>query len=455
VTLDRSAGSELERPVASLDDLVGYFRGGEKPAERWRVGLEHEKLGLRLEDLRPVPYEGERGIGELLARIGRSDGWEHVYEGSTLVALDKEVGSVTLEPGGQFEFSGRPAHTVHELRRDLEQHVELVKRESEPLGIAWLALGNQPLHDVADMPRMPKERYRIMREYLPRRGTLALDMMHVTASVQASFDFSDEADMTAKLRLALGLAPIASALFANSSLAAGKPSGFVSRRIHIWRNTDPDRCGLLPFVFEPDFGYRRYAEWALDVPMFFIVRDGRYLPMHGKTFRAFWAEGHQGQVATLADFERHLTTLFPEARLKRLIEVRSADAVELPLAVAVPALWKGLLYHPGAREAALRLATLWDAEEREGALDAVSRAGLSARVGKRAVLDLAREMVAIAEAGLRALGHRDERGRDESGLLEPLHPVLERGTSPGQLVLERWEGEWRRTPRRLIDATRY
>jgi len=455
VTLDRNSGSELERPIRTLDDLVSYFRGGEKPPERWRVGLEHEKLGLQLEELRPVPYEGERGIGELLERIGRSDGWQRVYEGSTLVALDREVGSVTLEPGGQFEFSGRPARTVHELRRDLETHIELVKRESEPLGLVWLALGNQPLHDVADIPRMPKERYRIMREYLPQRGALALDMMHVTASVQASFDFADEADMTAKLRVGLGLAPIVSALFANSSLAAGKPSGFVSRRIHIWRNTDPDRCGLLPFVFEPGFGYRRYAEWALDVPMFFIVRGGRYLPMHGKTFRAFWAEGHQGEVATLADFERHLTTLFPEARLKRLIEVRSADAVALPLAVAVPALWKGLLYHAGAREAALRLAGAWDAEEREGALDAVARAGLAARVGGRAVLDLAREAVAIAGQGLRALGHRDAGGQDEAALLDPLLQVLERGASPGQVVLERWEGEWRRSPRRLIDATRY
>jgi glutamate--cysteine ligase len=455
VTLDRNAGGELERPIGSLDDLVAYFRGGEKPAERWRVGLEHEKLGLQLADLRPVPYEGERGIGELLERIARSDGWQRVYEGSTLVALDREVGSVTLEPGGQFEFSGRPAPTVHELRRDLEAHLALVKRESEPLGLVWLALGNQPFHDVADVPRMPKERYRIMREYLPRRGALALDMMHVTASVQASFDFADEADMTQKLRLALGLAPVTSALFANSSLAAGKPSGFVSRRVHIWRNTDPDRCGLLPFVFEPGFGYRRYAEWALDVPMFFIVREGRYLPMHGKSFRRFWADGHAGHVATLADFERHLTTLFPEARLKRLIEVRSADAVALPLALAVPALWKGLLYHAGAREAALELARVWDTEEREGALEAVARAGLAARVGRRAVLDLAREMVAIAARGLQALGQRDAEGRDESALLEPLQAVLERGTSPGQVVLERWEGEWRRDPRRLIEATRY
>jgi glutamate--cysteine ligase len=434
---------------------VDYFRAGETPADRWRVGLEHEKIGLFAADARPVPFEGENGIGALLAGLARTGGWKEVHEGPNLIALDRDGESVTLEPGGQLELSGRPFATVHETARELEAHLAALRSVSEPAGVAWIALGAQPFHPTPALPRMPKGRYRIMREYLPSRGALAMDMMHATASVQSSFDYADEGDMIAKLRTALGVSTIVSALFANSSLHEGRASGFVSRRMVIWRQTDPARCGGIPFAFDPDFGYARYAEWALDVPMFFIVRDGTYTPMHGLTFRAFLCEGFEGERATLADFDRHLTTLFPDVRLKRLLEVRGADSVPADLVCAVPALWKGLLYDAGARSAAWELVRAWTPSQREEALLDVARRGLRAQAAGRPVLGWARELVAIAVDGLRRIAHRDDSGRDERIHLDPVLALLEGGRSPGEIVLERWEGEWQRSPQRLIASARY
>ena len=460
MTLDR-AKSELDRPIESRADLVDYFRAGEKPRDAWRVGLEHEKLGLRAGDASLLPYDGERGIEALLHALAASDRWKTVHEAGRLVALDLDGASVTLEPGGQLELSGRPAGTIHEIAEELRRHLAQVRAASEPFDVAWLAVGAQPFHPTDALPRMPKERYRIMREYLPTRGALALDMMHATASVQASFDYADEADMIAKLRTALALQPVVSALFANSSLYRSGPSGFVSRRMHIWRQTDPARCGGLPFAFEEGFGYARYAEWALDVPMFFLVRDGRYTPLHGMTFRDFLLHGADGERATLADFDRHLTTLFPDVRLKRLLEMRGADAVSEDLVCAVPALWKGLLYDDAARAAAWALAADAAFPERTALYEAVARRGLAGRVGggpggrEWPVLDCAREVVGIATEGLRRLAARDAAGRDERVYLDPLHVLLEDGRSPGQRLQERWEGEWERRPERLIAATRY
>ncbi len=453
MTLDR-ARTELDRPIEGVGDLVSYFRGAEKPAPEWRIGVENEKLSLG-RALKPVPYGGTEGVAAVLRALAERSRWRPVSEGADLIALEGEGASITLEPGGQLELSGAPLRTAHETAREFRAHLALVKEVSEPLGLSWLALGVQPLHDVSELPRMPKERYRIMRDFLPPRGSLALDMMHATASVQASFDYADEPDMVAKLRTALGVTPIVAALYANSSLSAGKGTGFVSRRMHIWRNTDPDRCGGLPFAFDPDFSYARYAEWALDVPMFFIVRDGRYHPLRNTTFREFMTHGHGELRATLADFDRHLTTLFPDVRLKRLIEVRAVDAVPADLVCSAPALWKGLLYDARAREAAFALVREWSPAEREQAFDAVSRRGLQARAVGRSIRELAAELVAIAAEGLRRIDHRDDAGRDERILLEPLEGVLEQGRSPGQDVLDRWEGEWARSPERLIAHTRY
>lgn len=453
MTLDRTASAELERPVGSIEDLVDYFRAGEKPRERWRLGIEHEKLGVRLPGVQPVPYEGPGGVEELLRRIARQDAepaWRVIEEDGHAVGLEGP-GSVSLEPGAQLEQNGRPLAALAEVCAEFQEHLTLLRRVSEPLGIAWLGLGCHPFHKLGELAQVPRERYRIMRQYLPARGALALDMMHATASVQASYDWSDEADLVAKLRTALAVTPIASALFANSSLWEGRPSGFVSRRMAIWRDTDPDRCGLLPIAFEPDFGYRRYVEWALDVPMFFIVRSGGYRPLHGTPFRRFWQEGIDGEHATLADWDRHLTTLFPEVRIKRILEVRNADAVSPDLLCAMPALWKGLLYEDAAREAAAALAP-WTVAERDQLHLDVARRGLAARTPGGALLPLARELVAIAREGLRRLA---SGGGDETAFLEPLEEVVARGTSPGQDLLERWQGAWGGRPDRLIEYARY
>jgi glutamate--cysteine ligase len=453
VSVDKQSGAE--QPIGSRADLVDWIRGGEKPAERWKVGTEHEKIGLRLEDLARVPYEGERGLAALLLRIAEEDGWTPVLDAGNPIALEKDGASISLEPGGQLELSGAPLRTIHETCSEFHGHLALVRRVSEPLGIAWLSLGIDPRHEVPEVPQVPKERYRVMRRYLPAHGELALDMMHLTATVQANFDWSDEQDMAAKMRTAMGVTPIVSAIFANSSVAGGKASGFVSRRVHIWRHVDPDRCGLLPFVFEPDFGYARWVDWALDVPLFFVLRGGRYLPARGLSFRRFLEEGLDGERATLGDFERHLTTLFPEVRIKRVLEVRGADAVPPGLICGLPALWKGLLYDSAARDAAWRLAADWSFEAREAALEAVARRGLAAEVAGRPVLGLARELVAVAAEGLRRIGHAGRFDPDERGYLDPVREVVESGRSPGQVILERWEGEWRRSFSRLIEYARY
>lgn len=454
MTLDR-ARADLDRPIESLDDLLDYFVAGEKPREAWRLGLEHEKIGMHVATCTPVPYDGAAGIAALLDAMAQSGGGERVIEARQVVALDVGAASVTIEPGGQLELSGSPTASVFDAVNELHAHLDLVRRVGEPLGIAWLSVGLHPFHDTAALPRMPKERYRIMREYLPAHGSLALDMMHATASVQASFDYSDEADMVSKMRVAIGLQAVVGAIYANSSLAAGKPTGFVSKRMRIWRDTDPARCGGIPFVFDPDFGYRRYLNWALDVPLFFLVRDGRYLPSPGITFRQLLARGHQGQRATLGDFDRHLTTLFPDVRLKRLIEVRGADTCALELVASVPALWKGLLYDDAARAAGWALVSDWSPALREEVYEAIARRGLEARVGRLAVLDLAREVVEIAAAGLQRLGDRDVGGRDASTLLDSVREQVALGKSPGQTLVERWEGEWQRRPERLIAAARY
>jgi len=442
-------------PVEGVEQLVDYLRAGEKPPERWRVGTEHEKIGLQLPERSPVPYPGERGIGALLERIAAEDDWERVREGANVIALQKDGASITLEPGGQLELSGAPLRTIHETCSEFNGHLALMKRICEPLGIVWLGLGMHPIHRVDELPVMPKGRYQIMREYLPTKGALALEMMFATATVQANFDFADEADMAEKMRVACGTQALVSAIFANSSLSEGKANGFVSRRLNAWDYTDPDRCGLLPFVFEPDFGYRSYVEWALDVPMFFVVRDGRYSPGGGHTFRQFLERGVDGLRPTMADFDLHLTTVFPDVRLKRFIEVRGADAVPPGLTCSLPALWKGVLYDGEARAAAWQLVAGASWDERLAARGDVARRGLAAAFAGRPVLELARELAAIAREGLRRIAHAGRRDADESAYLDPIDEQLALGRSPGEEVLERWEGEWGRSLDRLIDYARY
>ncbi len=447
--------SQPSAKVQSERDLLEYFHGAETPREEFRVGTEHEKIGIDLETGTRVPYAGERGIGELLSRIAAEDNWKPIFEGEHVIALEKEGASITLEPGGQIELSGAPLRTARETCREFNGHVDLVNRLSEDMGFVWLALGVDPLHSVDEIPKMPKARYDIMRAYLPTRGSLGLEMMHASAAVQANFDYSSEADMVSKMRVGMSCTSLVSAIFANSSISGGRENGYATRRVAIWRDTDPDRCGLLHFVFDEDFGYRRYLDWALDIPLFFVVRDGHYRSGGGMTFREFMREGFEGEPPTVKDWDTQLTTLFPEVRLKRIIEVRGADAVPRDLTCALPALWKGLFYDDDAGRAALALTAGVSREVREAAQEDVARRGLAAELGGRAVLDLARELVAIAAEGLRRIAERGETDADERFFLEPVEAVLERGKSPGEQLVEQWRGALGGSPRRLIEYARY
>jgi len=442
-------------PLSSQRELVAFLRAGETPRSAWRIGTEHEKIGLQAPSLRPIPYEGERGIGALLAAMQQAGGWQPVREAGLLIGLAEAGAAITLEPGGQLELSGAPLRTIFETCAEFHRHLAQLRSVSEPLNLLWLSLGAHPLHDIAELPHMPKARYDIMRNYLPSQGELALQMMHATATVQANFDYADEGDMVRKMRAAMGLSPIIAAIFANSPLHRGRRSGFISRRLEAWRHTDPARCGLLPFVFEENFGYQRYVEWALDVPMFYLHRAQHYRPAHGATFRSFMERGLHGARATLDDFALHLTTLFPDVRLKQFIEVRCADAVPPALICALPALWKGILYDGAALDAAWELVSDWSLAEREEAAAAVARSGLAAQVAGRPVLALARELLEISRAGLARIGHGEGEAPDECGFLDPIAELLERGRSPGEELLARWEGGWSRDPGQLIENARY
>ncbi|MFI5316146.1 MAG: glutamate--cysteine ligase [Myxococcota bacterium] len=449
----------LARPAEDVEQLVEYFREGETARPDWRVGTEHEKLGLYAKSFTPVPYEGERGIHALLAAIEREHGWKPLSDAGLLVGLERDGRTITLEPGGQLELSGAPLASLHETSREFLDHIALVNAVSERFGIVWLGLGLHPLARVEDLPRMPRERHQIMREYLARRDTLGLHMMHATAGVQANFDFESEADAARKLRLALAASPVSTAIFANSPLSEGRPNGFQSRRAEIWRHTDGDRWSLLPFAFDPDFGegtaYRRYTEWALDVPMFLIVRDGHSTAAGGQSFRQFMKQGYRGQRATLADWVVHLTTVFPEVRLKRVVETRGVDAVPGAHVCALPAFWKGLLYDDEALAAGLERLGAWSFAQVDSLHAAVARSGLSARAPDGPVLAVARELLAIARGGLRRIGERNDLGEDESRYLEPLDRIAERGASPAAQLLESWNGPWRQDVARLVESVKY
>ena len=460
MTLLRS-DPELERPVEHPDQLVEFFRVGEKPRSEFRVGTEHEKISLYEETLAPVPFEGERGIGALLRLLQTEHGFEPLIDGETIVGLEREGATITLEPGGQLELSGAPLHTLHETCREFQSHVALLKQVSAPFGIVWLGLGIHPLAKLDELPRMPRERHEIMREYLAGRDQLGLVMMYATGTVQANFDFESEADLARKMRVALACSPIVTALYANSSISVGEPNGFESYRAWVWRHTDPHRCGLLPFAFEDGWGegtaYRRYAEWALDVPLMFVQRGGVHVALGDRSFRSFLEHGFDGVEATLADWNLHLTTLFPEVRLKRILEVRGADAVPPDLVCALSALWKGLLYDEACLDRVLELLGSWSFEQTDALHAEVARRGLQARApeGAAPVLELARELVETSAEGLRRIGLCNAAGEDESIFLEPLLEITDRGTSPGRELVSRWEGAWGGSIERLVEYAKY
>jgi glutamate--cysteine ligase len=448
--------------IESRDELVADLEAGSKPKSDWRIGTEHEKFGFYLSDHAPVPYEGERVISVLLGTLKDRFGWDAVTENGNIIALRRKDcpkgGSISLEPGGQLELSGAALETLHETYEELRQHLVEVGEVGGELGIGFLGLGFSPKWTLAETPVMPKERYRIMARYMPKRGKLGLDMMFRTATVQVNLDFGDEADMVAKMRVGLALQPVATALFANSPFTEGKPNGFQSYRAEIWRDTDPDRTGLLPFVFEPGMGFERYVDYALDVPMYFVYRDERYIDVAGASFRDF-LEGRlaalPGARPTLEDWADHLTTLFPDVRLKRFLEMRGADAGSFAQICALPALWAGLLYDRQALDGALALISDWTEQERQGLRDAVPRLGLKTPFRGGTLREVGREMVGLALGGLQQRARLDRNGEDESKALQPLIETVEEGRSPADRLLAAYHGPWHGDIDKIFDTNAF
>ena len=433
----------------SLDDLVGVMAKGIKPREQWRIGAEHEKFGFDRSTLRRPTYDGPGGIREMLEGLTRF-GWAPVHEGDKVIALERVNGegftaSISLEPGGQFELSGAPLTTIHDICNETGQHLLEVKQVADQLGLGFLGLGFDPMWSREDIPVMPKGRYDIMRAYMPKVGSLGLDMMLRTSTIQANLDFESEADMVEKFRVSLALQPVATALFANSPFTEGRPNGFLSARANVWTDTDGDRTGMLNFVFEDGFGFERYAQYALDVPMYVAKRGGRYVDLAGRSFRHF-IDGRldelPGERATLKDWGDHLTTLFPEVRLKSYLEMRGADGGPWSRICALPALWAGILYDAPSQAAAWDLCTDWDGEDHERLRRDVTRLGLRAEVGGRILRDVAVDMVAIAKQGLKNRARFSGGMVDERGYLGELEDIADSGVTPAERLLDLYHGDW-------------
>ena len=434
-------------PLRTRDELVTWFEQGSKPKSEFRIGTEHEKFAFSIADRRPVPYEGRHGIGALLEGMQHLLGWEPIMEGPNIIGLADVTGggAISLEPGGQFELSGAPVETVHQTHGELMAHLAQLREVARPLGIGFLGLGMTPDWTRADMPMMPKGRYRIMTSYMPKVGTLGLDMMYRTCTVQTNLDFASEADMVKKLRVSLALQPVGTALFANSPFTEGKPNGFLSFRSEIWRDTDNQRAGMLPWAFEPGMGFERWVDYALDVPMYFVKRGDKYIDVAGQSFRDLMAgklPGLPGEHATISDWANHVSTIFPEVRLKRYLEMRGSDGGPWHRLPALPAFWVGLLYDDACLDAAWDIAKGWTAAERQQLRDDVPRLGFQAAIRGRTLLDLAKECLAIAQDGLKRRRRLDLGGRDETRYLEPLGDIVASGRTPAEELLERFRGPW-------------
>jgi glutamate--cysteine ligase len=434
-------------PIEGRDDLVDWFAQGVKPKSRFRIGTEHEKFAFTLEGHRPVPYEGRRGIRALLEGMQHLLGWEPIMDGPNIIGLLDVTGggAISLEPGGQFELSGAQVETVHQTSSELMAHLAQVREVAAPLHIGFLGIGMTPSWTRAEMPRMPKSRYKIMAAYMPKVGTFGLDMMYRTCTVQTNLDFSSEADMVKKLRVSLSLQPVATALFANSPFTEGKPNGFLSYRSEIWRDTDNARAGMLPWAFEPGMGFERWVDYALDVPMYFVKRGDDYIDASGQSFRDLLKgklPALPGARATTSDWANHISTIFPEVRLKRYLEMRGADSGPLPNLLALPAFWVGILYDDVSLDAAWDLVKDWTAEERQKLRDEVPKLGLAAKIRGRTVFEFATETLKLARLGLSRREHYDAGGRDETCYLDVLEDRLARGTTPAQELLEKFHGPW-------------
>ncbi len=438
-TLDNS-------PIEGMDALIAWFEDGSKPRERWRIGTEHEKFGFHVHDLSPVAYDGPRGIEALLRGMEGLLGWEPILDAGKIIGLVDPTGggAISLEPGGQFELSGAPLETLHQTCAETNAHLAQVREIAGPLGIGFLGLGFSPVWTLAETPRMPKSRYAIMSGYMPKVGTLGLDMMYRTCTIQVNLDYGDEADMVRKMRVGLALQPVATALFANSPFTEGRPNGYESFRGQIWHDTDNNRAGGLPFAFEDGFGFERYIDWVLDVPMYFVKRGDRYIDVAGQSFRDFLKgrlPGLPGELPNMGDWTNHVSTVFPDVRLKRFLEMRGADGGPWRSIVALPAFWVGLLYDETAIGQAAEMVREWSAEERDALRQSVPRQGLDAPFRNRTVRDLARDAVEIARGGLARRARLNREGADETGFLAPLDEALDKGT-PARRMLTEFDGAW-------------
>ncbi|AHC99808.1 glutamate--cysteine ligase [Leisingera methylohalidivorans] len=443
MSIPQSGGGPIERH----EQLAEYLADGCKPKEDWRIGTEHEKFGFCKDTLKPLPYAGERSIQAVLEGLRDGHGWDPLIEGGNLIGLTKGGANISLEPGGQLELSGAPLETIHETCDEVNAHLRDVKDIADKIGVGFIGLGAAPIWKHEDMPLMPKGRYKLMDSYMQKVGTMGTTMMRRTCTVQVNLDFSTEADMVQKMRVALALQPVANALFANSPFLDGKPNGVKSTRGLVWRNLDDARTGMLPFVFDEGFGFEAWVQYALDVPMYFVYRNGEYINALGMSFRDF-LKGElpalPGETPTLSDWADHLTTVFPEARVKKFIEMRGADGGPWRRLCALPAFWVGLTYDQSALDAAWDLVKGWDAETREDLRVAASEQGLQARVGGISMHELAREVVAISESGLKAR-HKPGAGGlvpDETHFLNALKDSLDSGKVPADELLARYNGAW-------------
>ncbi|WP_332065409.1 glutamate--cysteine ligase [Bartonella sp. CB189] len=437
-----------ESEIYNLDSLVSYFQGGCKGKNDWRIGTEHEKIPFYKDGFHPVPYEGTKGIRALLEGMQEALKWEPVLDKGNIIGLVGSVdqGAISLEPGGQFELSGAPLKTVGQTYNELMEHLALLNKISYPLGISFLGIGVSPKWTLAETPRMPKSRYQIMADYMPKVGSNGIDMMYRTSTTQVNLDFSSEADMRRKMQVSMKLQPLVTALFANSPFAEGRPNGFLSWRSEIWCNTDNQRCGILPFTFSEHFGFLDYVEWALDVPMYFVVRDSQYYDCTNITFRQFMNGALKGKVKNsvpnMGDWVNHLSTLFPEVRLKRFLEMRGADCGSWKHICALSAFWVGLLYDSEALDEAETLTKDWCLEEVLDLRESVSKEGLKASFRQTTILELARQAVSIAYKGLKNRKQYDDDGFDETKFLIPLQEIVAVGQTNADKLLANYHSIW-------------
>ncbi|MEL7048379.1 MAG: glutamate--cysteine ligase [Pseudomonadota bacterium] len=452
--------------IQSRDELVGWIAAGEKPADAWRIGTEHEKFVFRLSDNSPVSYKGEAGICALMAGLMDCCGWQAIEENGNIIALKRAPGApggnVSLEPGGQFELSGAPLRTVHETAVETAEHLRQCHRAGDALGLGFMGLGVSPVWSLDETPMMPKARYGVMKSYMPKVGTRGLDMMFRTATIQVNLDFASEADLVKKLRVSMALQPVATSLFANSPFLDGTTNGFKSLRSEIWRHTDNNRTGILGFVFDQGMGYEAYVDYALRVPMYFVYRDGQYIDVAGASFVDFMEgrlPGLEGERPTIDDWSDHLTTLFPEVRVKRFMEMRGADGGSEEMIAALPAFWAGLLYDSEALDAALALVSDLSVDDVQALRDDVPRHGLQTPLKTtgasphRTVLDLARAAVEIARSGLERRACLNGLGEDETKFLEPLQRCVDQGMSSADRLLQKYRTQWKGDMTEVFKAT--